>query len=110
MKDSYSILPNKLKEFPFIDRGMWTKEKDQMARKAVKKPVKRAAPKKQYVVGFMMSMAGEMEFLMGVYDTLQKAKDEAERTYDNEGETYHIFEVKLVAQTEKLGRLHWKGK
>lgn len=81
-----------------------------MARKVLKKAVKRAAPKKQYVVGFMPHMGSEMEFLLGVYDTIQKAKDEAERTYDNDGETYHIFEVKLVAQTEKLGRLHWKSK
>lgn len=81
-----------------------------MARKAVKKPVKRAAPKKQYVVGFLPFMGSEMEFLLGLFDTLQKAKDEAEKTYDNDGETYHIFEVKLVAETEKLGRLHWKSK
>lgn len=82
-----------------------------MARKAVKKAVKRAATvKKQYVVGYVMREGNDIEFLMGVFDSIQKAKDEAEGTYDSDGEIYSIFEVKLVAQSERATKLNWKSK
>lgn len=116
MKNSYSILPNKLKEFPFIDREMmWSKEKDQMARKAVKKAVKRAATvKKQYVVGYrgrFSSSDDAPEFLSGVYDTLEKAKREAEESYDD-GDKFFVYEVKLVLKSEDPvpSKLNWKSK
>lgn len=84
-----------------------------MARKAVKKPVKRAAVKKQYVVGYTWrhTSGDALEFINGVYDTLEKAKREAEESYD-EGDKFFIYEVKLVSQSEDPvpSKLNWKSK
>lgn len=84
-----------------------------MARKAVKKPVKRAAIKKQYVVGYSgrFSSSDQIEFINGVYDTLDKAKREAEESYDD-GDKFFIFEVKRVLQSEDPvpSKLNWKSK
>lgn len=84
-----------------------------MARKAVKKAVKRAAPKKQYVVGYRGRFSSDdaPEFLNGMYDTLDRAKREAEESYDD-GDKFFIYEVKLVSQSEDPvpSKLNWKAK
>lgn len=83
-----------------------------MARKAVKKAVKRAAPvKKKYAVAWTSGRwdSSNPEFMSGLYDTIQKAKDEAESSYDPD-DTFYIYEVKLVAQSERAGKLNWKAK
>ena len=86
-----------------------------MARKAVKKAVKRAATvKKQYVVGYrgrFSSSDDAPEFLSGVYDTLEKAKREAEESYDD-GDKFFVYEVKLVLKSEDPvpSKLNWKSK
>lgn len=83
-----------------------------MARKAVKKAVKRAATvKKQFAVAWSNDNwdLGCREFITGIYDTLENAKKEAEN-YCDDGDTFFVYEVKLVAQSERAGRLTWKGK
>jgi hypothetical protein len=83
-----------------------------MARKAVKKAVKRAAPvKKLYAVAWANVDWDHKnpEFLTGIHDTIQKAKDEADESCDS-GDTFFIYEVKLVAQSEPAGKLNWKSK
>lgn len=85
-----------------------------MARKAVKKAVKRAATvKKQYVVGYRGRYASDdtPEFLNGIYDTLEKAKREAEESYDD-GDKFFVYEVKLVLKSEDPvpSKLNWKIK
>ena len=84
-----------------------------MARKAVKKAVKRAAPaKKQYVVGWTAERGNEPDFLTGMYDTIDMAKKAAEESYDDEDQ-FFIYEVKLVAQSEApvpVSKLNWKSK
>lgn len=83
-----------------------------MARKAVKKAVKRAAPKKQYVVGWTAESGNEPDFLTGIYDTVDMAKRAAELSFNFEDEQFFIYEVKLVAQSEDPvpQKLNWKSK
>ena len=81
-----------------------------MARKALKKPVKRAAPKKLYAVAWNNAeWDPETKEFIGseVFDTIQKAKEEAESSCDV-GDTFYIYEVKLVAQSDRANKLTWK--